>query len=60
MLIEGKTWQVDDSDNRKQRKDQDPLLHMERYLASRKLFTPAWKNKIVDQFSRDLATAAEN
>jgi pyruvate dehydrogenase E1 component alpha subunit len=34
----------------------DPLLHMERYLKARKLFSARWKKQLAQQFSREVAS----
>jgi len=38
--------------------ERDPLLHMERYLKARKLFSARWKKQLAQQFSREVATAS--
>jgi TPP-dependent pyruvate/acetoin dehydrogenase alpha subunit len=37
--------------------DRDPLLHMERYLTAKKLFTEPWKQTVIAAFSRQLDAA---
>jgi TPP-dependent pyruvate/acetoin dehydrogenase alpha subunit len=37
----------------------DPLTHMEKYLAAKKLFPSRWKNRLVEEFSRELDAAAK-
>jgi TPP-dependent pyruvate/acetoin dehydrogenase alpha subunit len=41
------------------RADRDPLIHMERYLSAKKLFTARWKNQLLQRFSRDLDDAVQ-
>jgi TPP-dependent pyruvate/acetoin dehydrogenase alpha subunit len=41
------------------RAERDPLLHMERYLSAKKLFTERWKNQLIQHFSRDLDDAIQ-
>jgi TPP-dependent pyruvate/acetoin dehydrogenase alpha subunit len=36
--------------------ERDPLLHMEHYLETRKLFRAAWKKQVAQQFSRELGS----
>jgi TPP-dependent pyruvate/acetoin dehydrogenase alpha subunit len=36
--------------------ERDPLLHMERYLKAKKLFSARWKNQVAKQFSRQLGS----
>jgi TPP-dependent pyruvate/acetoin dehydrogenase alpha subunit len=36
--------------------ERDPLLHMEQYLKTRKLFRAAWKKQLAQQFSRQLGS----
>ncbi len=36
--------------------ERDPLLHMERYLRAKKLFSARWKNQVAQQFSRELGS----
>lgn len=36
--------------------ERDPLLHMERYLRAKKLFSARWKKQVAQQFSRALAS----
>jgi TPP-dependent pyruvate/acetoin dehydrogenase alpha subunit len=49
VLIEARTYRQAD----------DPLTHMEEYLAAKKLFHARWKNRLVEEFSRKLDTAAK-
>jgi TPP-dependent pyruvate/acetoin dehydrogenase alpha subunit len=42
------------------RAERDPLLHMERYLSAKKLFTARWKNQLIQRFSRDLDDAIQS
>jgi TPP-dependent pyruvate/acetoin dehydrogenase alpha subunit len=55
VLIEGRAWQQ--AGKRLRRAETDPLIHMERYLRARKLFTKGWKAQLVRQFSREIASA---
>jgi TPP-dependent pyruvate/acetoin dehydrogenase alpha subunit len=57
VLIEGKTWQQ--AGKRPPRADSDPLIHMERYLGDRGLFSKRWKDQLVRQFSREIDSARE-
>ena len=36
--------------------ERDPLLHMERYLKAKKLFSARWKKQVAQQFSRALGS----
>ena len=40
-------------------KAKDPIANMEKYLAGKGLFTPAWKQEILDGFNRELDAAIE-
>jgi TPP-dependent pyruvate/acetoin dehydrogenase alpha subunit len=55
VLIEGRAWQL--AGKRLRPAETDPLLHMEGYLAARKLFSKGWKAQLVRQFSREIASA---
>jgi TPP-dependent pyruvate/acetoin dehydrogenase alpha subunit len=55
VLIEGRAWQLAGRGLR--RAETDPLIHMERYLGARKLFSKRWKAELVRQFSREIASA---
>jgi TPP-dependent pyruvate/acetoin dehydrogenase alpha subunit len=55
VLIEGRAWQQ--AGKRLRRAETDPLIHMERYLGARKLFSKRWKAELVRQFSREIASA---
>jgi TPP-dependent pyruvate/acetoin dehydrogenase alpha subunit len=57
VLIEARTYQQDGQVS--SRAERDPLIHMERYLANKKLFTESWKNQLIQQFSRDLDAAVQ-
>jgi TPP-dependent pyruvate/acetoin dehydrogenase alpha subunit len=71
VLVECKTYHLDgqaraqkkrsrDSDERNGwHAARDPLTHMERYLTAKGLFTPQWKSKVVQEFSRKLDAATE-
>jgi TPP-dependent pyruvate/acetoin dehydrogenase alpha subunit len=39
--------------------DRDPLVHMERYLTAKKLFTERWKQTVIAGFSRQLDAAVK-
>jgi TPP-dependent pyruvate/acetoin dehydrogenase alpha subunit len=49
VLIEARTYRQAD----------DPLTHMEEYLAAKKLFDARWKNRLVEEFSQELDAAAK-
>jgi TPP-dependent pyruvate/acetoin dehydrogenase alpha subunit len=55
VLIEGRTWQQ--AGKRLRRAESDPLIHMERYLGARGLFSQRWKDQLVRQFSREIDSA---
>jgi TPP-dependent pyruvate/acetoin dehydrogenase alpha subunit len=55
VLIEGRAWQL--AGRRLRRAETDPLIHMERYLGARGLFSKRWKAQLVRQFSREIASA---
>jgi len=64
VLVEGKTYRTAGQAAPGQTKPgpgghtvRDPLIHMERYLAAKKLFTARWKGQLVDEFSRELDAA---
>jgi acetoin:2,6-dichlorophenolindophenol oxidoreductase subunit alpha len=57
VLIECRTWQQ--AGKRLRRAESDPLLHMERYLGARGLFSKRWKAQLVRQFSREIGSARE-
>jgi TPP-dependent pyruvate/acetoin dehydrogenase alpha subunit len=57
VLIEGRAWQQ--AGKRLRRVETDPLIHMERYLGARKLFSRRWKAQLVRQFSREIDSARE-
>jgi len=57
VLIEGRAWQQ--AGKRLRRAETDPLIHMERYLGARKLFSRRWKAQLVRQFSREIDSARE-
>lgn len=40
-------------------KAKDPIANMEKYLTAKKLFTPEWKQEILDGFNRELDAAIE-
>ena len=53
VLIEGKTYLEDGKALRRA----DPIVHMERYLKARGLFSPEWKDRLVRKFSREIDAA---
>jgi TPP-dependent pyruvate/acetoin dehydrogenase alpha subunit len=55
VLIEGRAWEQ--AGQRLRRAETDPLIHMEQYLAARKLFSKRWKAQLVRQFSREIDSA---
>jgi TPP-dependent pyruvate/acetoin dehydrogenase alpha subunit len=55
VLIEGRAWQQ--VGKRLRPEETDPLIHMERYLGARKLFSKRWKAELGRQFSREIASA---
>jgi TPP-dependent pyruvate/acetoin dehydrogenase alpha subunit len=60
VLVEGKAYRLHHPAKRRaansvsSRSGRDPLIHMERYLKTKGLFTPRWKDQLVDEFSRKL------
>jgi len=57
VLIEGRIWQQAGKSPRPA--ERDPLIHMERYLEARGLFSKRWKDQLVRQFSREIDSARE-
>jgi len=57
VVIEGRSWQQ--AGKRVRRSESDPLVHMEEYLGARRLFSRRWKDQLVRQFSRKIASAQE-
>jgi TPP-dependent pyruvate/acetoin dehydrogenase alpha subunit len=57
VLIEGRAWQQ--AGKRLRRAETDPLIHMERYLGARGLFSKRWKAQLVRQFSREIDSDRE-
>ena len=57
VVIEGRSWQQ--AGKRMRRSESDPLVHMEEYLGARRLFSRRWKDQLVRQFSRKIASAQE-
>jgi TPP-dependent pyruvate/acetoin dehydrogenase alpha subunit len=57
VLIEARTYSQDGRPLL--RTERDPLIHMERYLSAKKLFTTRWKNQLQQRFSRDLDDAIQ-
>ena len=56
VLIEARAYRQADQTGRG---EPDPLTHMEAYLAAKKLFHARWKNRLVEEFSRELDAAAK-
>ena len=56
VLIEARTYRQADQTGRG---EPDPLTQMEEYLAAKKLFQSRWKNRLVEEFSRELDAAAK-
>jgi TPP-dependent pyruvate/acetoin dehydrogenase alpha subunit len=54
VLIEGKPYRQDGKSS--MRSERDPLVHMEEYLAAKRLFTQRWKDQLVQRFSKELAS----
>jgi TPP-dependent pyruvate/acetoin dehydrogenase alpha subunit len=65
VLVEGKPYRLDRPAKRRvansaaRRSERDPLTHMERYLKTKKLFIPRWKDQLVQEFSRKLDAAVK-
>jgi TPP-dependent pyruvate/acetoin dehydrogenase alpha subunit len=59
VLVEGKTYRTA-GQHRLSKRARDPLIHMERYLTAKKLFSERWKRKVMDDFSRKLETAVQS
>ena len=57
VLVEGKTYRP--VGQPLLGTERDPLTHMERYLKAKKLFTPRWKNQLIQGFSRELDAAVQ-
>ncbi len=66
VLVEGKPYRLYSQTKRRLanfaawRNERDPLTHMERYLKAKGLFTPSWKNQVVQEFSRKLDSALKD
>jgi TPP-dependent pyruvate/acetoin dehydrogenase alpha subunit len=58
VLVEGKTYGRADQNGLGARHN-DPLTHMERYLTAKKLFHARSKNRLVQEFSRELDAAVK-
>ena len=60
VLVEGKPYRLHNPTKRRvvnavsSHSGRDPLIHMERYLKTKGLFIPRWKEQLVDEFSRKL------
>ena len=65
VLVEGKPYRLYSPTKRRVansaawRGVRDPLIHMERYLKTKGLFTPGWKDQLVQEFSRKLDAAVK-
>jgi TPP-dependent pyruvate/acetoin dehydrogenase alpha subunit len=65
VLVEGKPYRLSSATRRRgansgaSRSQRDPLIHMERYLRKKGLFTPRWKDQVVQEFSRKLDAAVK-
>jgi 2-oxoisovalerate dehydrogenase E1 component len=65
VLVEGKPYRLYLPAKRRVanspawRRERDPLIHMERYLKTKGLFTPRWKDQMVQEFSRKLDAAVK-
>ena len=65
VLVEGKPYRLYSPTKRRvansaaRRSERDPLTHMERYLKTKRLFTPSWKNQLVHEFSQKLDAAVK-
>jgi 2-oxoisovalerate dehydrogenase E1 component len=65
VLVEGKPYRLYSQTKRRVansaagRSERDPLIHMERYLKTKRLFTPRWKDQLVHEFSRKLDAAVK-
>jgi pyruvate dehydrogenase E1 component alpha subunit len=58
VLVEARPYHI--TGQRKLTKsDRDPLLHMERYLTAKKLFTERWKQSVISAFTRQLDAAVK-
>jgi TPP-dependent pyruvate/acetoin dehydrogenase alpha subunit len=63
VLVEGKPYRLYSPTKRRvansaaRRSERDPLTHMERYLKTKRLFTPRWKDQLVHEFSQKLDAA---
>jgi TPP-dependent pyruvate/acetoin dehydrogenase alpha subunit len=59
VLVEGKPYRLFGKAKQRVaawRSERDPLIHMEGYLKAKRLFTPSWKDQVVQEFSRNLDT----
>jgi TPP-dependent pyruvate/acetoin dehydrogenase alpha subunit len=64
VLVKGNPYRLYDATkqrvaNSAARSERDPLIHMERYLRNKGLFTPRWKDQVVQEFSRKLDAAVK-
>ena len=55
VLVEGKTYRP--AGQPLLGTERDPLTHMERYLKTKRLFNPRWKNQLAHEFSQKLEAA---
>jgi TPP-dependent pyruvate/acetoin dehydrogenase alpha subunit len=58
VLVEGRPYHTV-GQRRLSKSDRDPLVHMERYLTAKKLFTERWKQSVIAGFSRQLDAAVK-
>jgi TPP-dependent pyruvate/acetoin dehydrogenase alpha subunit len=64
VLVKGNPYRLYDTTKQRvvssaARRKRDPLFHMERYLRNKGLFTPRWKDQVVQEFSRQLDAAVK-
>jgi TPP-dependent pyruvate/acetoin dehydrogenase alpha subunit len=62
VLVDAKPYRLSNPTKRRvaaQRKERDPLAHMERYLKAKGLFTSRWKDQVVQEFSQKLDAAVK-
>jgi TPP-dependent pyruvate/acetoin dehydrogenase alpha subunit len=65
VLVEGRPYRLYSPTKRRvansapRHSERDPLTHMERYLKTKRLFTPRWKDQLVQEFSQKLDAAVK-
>ena len=64
VLVEAKPYRLSSPTKRRvansaAQRERDPLTHMERYLKAKGLFTPRWKDQVVQEFSQKLDAAVK-